>query len=111
MIDWTKPIQTRGGWPARLVCTDFKNGDFCNLVVVTNEYGIDVAWAVDCNGNGPVGKKIINVPPQPVKVEAWVVFWPSGEVFTAFSSKAEADYTASQYTGMRVVFMTGEDTP
>jgi hypothetical protein len=34
-VDFTKPVQTRAGYPARVICTDCKNGDGPVIALVT----------------------------------------------------------------------------
>ena len=35
-VDWTKPIQTRDGYPARVLCTDLKSGTDREVAVVVS---------------------------------------------------------------------------
>lgn len=39
MIDWTKPIQTRCGYPARVLATDLKGTNYPVVVVITHPTG------------------------------------------------------------------------
>ena len=94
MVDWSKPIQTRGGQPARLV-TVIK-GTFNHVVVVDDKQVIQVTEGGLWQGE-PYAEPmdIVNVPPKKMTGEFWVNIYPDGSSAAGHLSRAEADKLAS----------------
>ena len=67
-FDPSKPVQTRDGRPARIICTDLKNNDGYSLVaLVFNDFDKDEQmYYYDSNGKNPfvplMGTDLINIP-------------------------------------------------
>jgi hypothetical protein len=68
-IDLTKPVQTRKGHKARIICTDRKHSHFPVIALVqisddeaTETYTIDGKWNID----GACDSDLINVPEEVV---------------------------------------------
>ena len=69
-VDWSLPIQTVDGQPAKLVYTRSGHGD--NYLVVTGHSTNEQAQWTNEEG-GSFGKySIRNVPEPPVKLEGWI---------------------------------------
>ena len=95
-LDITKPVQTRGGLPARIVCTDRRSFlpvmalvlDACgteSLVSLTKDFKCTVCSASD----------LINVPEKRT-LDFWVNIYPQPRQAYLYASKADADiYTGS----------------
>ena len=70
-VDWTKPIQTTDGKPARLICSDLKHDH--PYVVATEYNGKEIFWTVTETGRvrgstpGDGKSGIINVPEKRTK--------------------------------------------
>ena len=85
-VDWSLPIQTVDGQPAKLVYTRSGHGD--NYLVVTGHSTNEQAQWTNEEG-GSFGKYSIRNIPERVKLEGWVGIFDdmSG---TAFSTREEA---------------------
>lgn len=71
-LDWSKPIQTLDGRPARLLVTDYKsrNPEYTHLVAIMSEgarYEYVQVYRADGTGE-PYEAPIINTPPPKKKV-------------------------------------------
>lgn len=102
-VDWTKPIQTRDGRKAELLCKDLL-GDFSHAVKVKCKEG-NMIGCYKPNGNRFQHESdydIINVPPQKVKREGWIVFFNHNKLVwdTLFESESAAIAFSG---GMKVV--------
>lgn len=76
-LDITKPVQTRDGKPARIVCTDMK-GTFPVVALVTQKSGNEVVNSYDSNGvyhtfSGKSDNDLVNIPER---VERWLNVYP-----------------------------------
>ena len=97
-IDWTKPIQTTDGKPARVLCTDLKHDH--PYVVATEHNGKEILWTVTDTGRvrgstpGDGKSGIINVPE---KRTVYINFYESGYP-EVWCSRAAADVQASKYS-------------
>ena len=70
-FDPTKPVQTRDGRKARIICTDRKGTDFSVLALVLNSEGGESLETYTANGwytrnGGMSGEDLINIP-EPAK--------------------------------------------
>lgn len=89
-VDWSKPIQTRDGSGARLLCSDRKGGQLTHVVAANSglDPEVELVYPVTVQGHylieGTSHKRdIINVPekPEPVWVEVKFRDVPHGCVF------------------------------
>lgn len=100
MIDFTKPVQTRCGLKARIICTDRKSrGGYhvVALVAVPNEDEATLWFSTD--GESEVGYQLVNVP---VKHKRWINIYKDtkGDPYLSThssSTKGEADANAGLY--------------
>lgn len=96
MIDWTKPIQTKSGRPARVLCTDLKDTEYPVAVAVLVNDKHEVPYTYTAEGKYVIAVDspfdIINVPEK--RVRYFNVF----DMSEGFNSRAEADRAA----GVRV---------
>lgn len=75
MVDWTKPIQTRGGQAARYVGTLNTDNGLRHLVVVTGNAG-EFAVAVNEDGqNTPAAQSSADIINVPASRSVWVVLY------------------------------------
>lgn len=114
MIDWTKPIQTRAGLPARMLATDIKskNGN-CICVAVTYPSGNEVVSAVTLEGlyySNPSDADIINVPEKRVR---YLNIYP-GSIYS-YNNREDADTAAKRHDNwhnriacIKVEYMEGQ---
>ena len=82
-VDWSKPIQTRGGRKARLVCTIPPVGGAETRVVTLDEQSLRLYYeAGNYIRDDRDNDDIINVPPRKVtrEIEAWAVVDDAGDV-------------------------------
>lgn len=96
-VDWTKPIQTRGGLKARVLTTDRKGTAYPVVALIEVKAGNEQTNTYTLNGliltNSTDPYDIINVPPEPVKKSAWLNVYPSGTAFS-YPTKERADDVA-----------------
>ena len=72
-VDWSLPIQTVDGQPAKLVYTRSGYGDNY-LVVIGHSPNEQAQWTNEEGGS--FGKYFIrNVPEPPVRLEGWIGLW------------------------------------
>lgn len=123
-FDPTKPVQTRDGWPARILCTDFKSS---KSLVAAIKYPYPDSEAIQYyNPDGRVylnqesGLDLINVP---VKHTGWMNMYNVNTDYCSIKlhpSKEAADKAASNHHGVpdpkrlaciKVEFTEGEGLP
>ena len=113
MVDWSKPIQTRDGRPARYLC-EIKRKSLCTRLVAITTDGEEATMVVDMDGqtSGSWGwaLNIINVPPKKLTGEFWVNIYPGNCSAGCHESKAEADcFAASNRIACKCVQWTEGD--
>lgn len=83
-IDWTKPIQTKDGREARLLCDDLKDCDQNYLVAVLSDDEVaEGLYSFRSNGTRDNTQlAIINVPEEPVK--KWVNLFYSKATYKVY---------------------------
>ncbi len=68
-FDPTKPVQTRDGCKARIICTDRAGTDFSIVALILGSSGRDFIETFTCQGcyssSGLSGNDLINIPEQP----------------------------------------------
>ena len=73
MFDPTKPVQTRGGYPARIICTDRKN-DWPIIALVTDQNGREAMYSYNSDGTtGSFKLDLINKTQT-----GWINIYPDG---------------------------------
>lgn len=97
MVDLTKPVQTRDGRKARVICTDAQHPQLPVTVLVRYQDGYEYPRSYTRAGRYRVeeessGFDLINIPERE---EVWVNFYGSEAVINAHSSRKHADYAAS----------------
>lgn len=109
MIDWTKPIQTRSGRPARVLCTDLKDTEYPVAVAVLVSDKHEAAYTYTAEGKyaieGDEPFDIINVPEK--RVRYFNVF----DMSEGFNSRAKADRAAGvkvRRACIRVEYIDGQ---
>ncbi len=105
-VDWTRPIQTRSGRKARLVCTIPPVGGAETRVVTLDEQSLRLYYEA---GNYILGAiendDIINVPLRKVtrEIEAWaVVDGGDSELMLVTFNKGVADRNAGAFLVVRL---------
>lgn len=82
MIDWTKPIQTLFGEPARVLCTDLKTVHKNKCVIAYCEYGYEKIITVDENGFWDTAdehdRPVVQNVPQRHKHADVIIAWANG---------------------------------
>lgn len=77
-LDLTKPVQTRCGWPARILCTDLKApgvgvGEPLIVAAVTDEDGDETVWSYHSDGRHRRGHEDpLDLVQAPVRTEGWL---------------------------------------
>nr|DAQ41469.1 MAG TPA: methyltransferase-like protein [Caudoviricetes sp.] len=67
-----KPVCTRDGRKARIICFDTK-GDVCPIIALVEKNGIESAYHYDKNGKNAYKKSEIDLMMFPEKKEGWVI--------------------------------------
>lgn len=91
-VDLTKPVQTKGGRRARVICTDAANSSYPVLVLIADDFGHEDVVRYDSAGyhaGGAGAWDLINVPAEQVRYINVYEGAPS-----IYSSKEEADHCA-----------------
>ena len=103
-VDWTKPIQTRDGRPARVLCTDLGSEANCPVVVAVQSAASSAETVTQRPLNGRfyvIDKEhpsdIINVPE---KRTVYINFYEDG-VRTTWNTREGADKEAASYTTLK----------
>ena len=79
-LDLTKPLQTRDGRPARVICTD-RNGVETSIVALVMVDGNEIPYCYTsngCCGTAPHPLDLINAPVKHVR-EYWVNCYENGK--------------------------------
>lgn len=110
-FDPTKPVRTRDGRPARIICTDAKKGDYPIIALVTErESENEEPWTFTAEGkfNGCLqdAMDLVNAPQRHVR---WVNFY-RGAACSAHVSQGRANDLAGpgRIACIRVPFEEGE---
>lgn len=97
-VDLTKPVQTRDGRAARILCTDRKHLD-CPVVALVLVDGSELVRSFYPDGRylggGANDNDLVNVPPKVVS-EAYRNIYRDGSVGAKFTTKAAAQLEAAQ---------------
>jgi hypothetical protein len=98
-LDLTKPVQTRDGRPARIVCTDRKRENYPVLALVTNSTGFEEVTSHCADGKFYESGKIshhdlVNVPPKVVS-ELYRNVYPNNSIGAYYSTLSAAKREAS----------------
>jgi hypothetical protein len=103
-IDWSKPIQTRAGRPARVICADRADALRPVVVLIRGESGDELVASVTRAGtyrttSAPDGADIINVP-EPVEYWTNIYQTSNGAHFNSplFTSAAVAAQGAAAHS-------------
>jgi len=89
-IDWTKPIETIDGYPARVISEDYralKSDKFLRVVQVEYEPSSSV-YSVHNNGCDVTGDKVIRN--RKIKREGWINIFPDQWVGCSYESEEDA---------------------
>jgi len=91
-IDWTKPVQTRGGRKVRVLCTDAPDSQY-PVIGLIDGGGDPETWTlggVYAAKGATSNLDIINTPDSPVTVTRWVNVYPDMERF--YRSREDATF-------------------
>ena len=96
-LDVTKPVQTRDGRKARIICTDRAGSDFKFVALILNE-GLESVYVADASGRVYTDTEcrhdLMNVPEE---TKGWhLVFQNGATSFTAHKTLADAKVFAVQ---------------
>lgn len=75
-----KPVCTRDGRKARIICFDTK-GDVCPIIALVEENGIESAYHYDKNGKNAYKKSELDLMMFPEKKEGWILLRKDGYTF------------------------------
>lgn len=99
-LDLTKPVQTRDGRPARIICTDRKSDHYPILALLMEdgtEYTTSFTVDGECYQNGGENRTdLVNVPPK--RTSRFYNAYENGDCFqhkSLDSAKFHADYAAN----------------
>lgn len=91
-IDFTKPVQTRGGLPVRILCTDLKSEQYPvvglvslgrdGLLEVLRTFTLDGKYSTDC---AEQGDDLINVPERHKHADL-IIAWANGAKIQYYSN-------------------------
>ena len=85
-----KPVFTRDGRKARIICFDTK-GDPCPIIALVEENGIESAYHYDKNGQNAYNKSKLDLMMLPEKKEVWVNVYKGGLLDTkSYNTRKEA---------------------
>ena len=85
-----KPVCTRDGRKARIICFDAK-GDPCPIIALVEENNIESAYRYDKNGQNAYKKSELDLMMFPEKKEGWVNVYKGGLLDTkSYPTKKEA---------------------
>lgn len=114
-LDLSKPVQTRDGRKARIICTDLKCPDFPIVAAfqLTGSFNEEVSSTFRRDGTFLSGTQtvsdLINVPE---KREVWINFYPKeeGRLPRVHDTKSDADKHASKdrEACVKVVYQEGD---
>lgn len=80
MIDWTKPVQTRDGRKARVICTDRKAKEHSIVALIMQSCGREDAYVYSTEGrftDVDLGMDLINVPQRHKHADV-IIAWANG---------------------------------
>lgn len=112
-FDPTKPVQTRDGRRARIICTD-RDSIYSIVALVREPNGEESVSSYTKYGRsiphygGTSSKDLINIP---VRRAAWVNFFPRDAEVYGSREEADEDATAERIACVRVEFEDGEGLP
>ena len=108
-FDPTKPVQTRDGRPARIICTDKDQLQYSIVALVRDLSGVEVAKSYTATGQYHSGagalssSDLVNIPERR---EMWLNVYPSGNVGAGFPSRARADEAVGSYARTACLHIT-----
>lgn len=108
-IDWSKPIESTNGYPARVISEDYrllKSDKFLRIVQVEYERSSSV-YSVHDNGCDATGDKVIRN--RKTKHEGWVVIFPDRWAGTIWKSKEDAQRHADTKHAIDIVKIEWEE--
>ena len=103
-VDLTKPVQTRDGRKARVICTNaaHTNPGFHVVALVTNEHGNEQVFPFAADGSfgdRPYPLDLVNVP----EVKFFNLMW-DGPMKAPFDTREEAEATGKRSYGYKYTF-------
>ena len=93
-----KPVCTRDGRKARIICFDAK-GDPCPIIALVEENGIESAYHYDKNGQNAYNKSKLDLMMLPKKKSGWVNIYRNAGIVSArciYNTKEEAMESAEE---------------
>ena len=104
-----KPVCTRDGRKARIICFDLKN-NVCPIVAAVEENNMEVLYHYDTKGLNCYKKSEIDLMMLPEKKEGWVNVYKDGLLGTrAYNTKKEAFDNASPSDYVDTVMISWEE--
>jgi len=95
-FDPTKPVQTRGGLPARIIAADRKNDSDLPITALVLRHGTEYVEHFTSEGRHyhhvDSDRDLINIPVKR-RVEVWVNLYPVSEP-CPYMTRADADFMA-----------------
>ena len=116
-VDWTKPIQTRDGRPARLlgVLKGIRVGHVVAYEKDTSEFVLFRQSDGHSMFDVDSPSDIINVPPEPKRFVRWVNVYSNQDLITVHYDRVRADSSAlGSRSGCRKIIITegyDDETP
>lgn len=92
VIDWTKPIETLAGYPARVLSTDFRStGEVFVIVQIEYKNCSEIRYYTQDGQISGFGPPLRN---HKTKREGWVNIYPFGGTSVIYPTEKEAKSTA-----------------
>lgn len=93
-IDWSKPIQTVTGVPARLVCTDRATQSGHPYLILVMDNGSEAPFCCTREGTGQM--RVQNIPAPLIQREFWVNIYPEDQAGICHPKRTMADISATK---------------
>jgi hypothetical protein len=91
-FDPTKPVQTRDGRKARVLCTDRKTEDGYNIIAsVVCAEDVEHAYYYRLDGTMSIGKSPNDLVNVPVKHKRWVNIYPNNKLGASMNAYEDRD--------------------
>ena len=112
-FDPSKPVQTRDGRKARILCTDYKSNLSTIVALVASNLweGKEDLWFTDETGKkiggvNPAGKHLINIP-ETHEVTIHLSQWPEGD-YSICTGPPDPESSLRYIASKRITFTEGE---
>lgn len=95
MIDFSKPVQTRDGRKARIICTDANHIMYPIVVLITTD-GLESPYSFAINGQYDAkeesSKDLVNAPDRQVHADL-IIAWANGAKIQQYGYLEDAEFS------------------